>query len=70
MQPPCFDIKTQTDCPNRAAGCNVTCTAWAEYEKYKVAKYEAQAIERAQQEVSYRYKESVEKKYRQRQGIK
>lgn len=31
MRPPCFDIKTKTDCPDRKVGCAVTCERWAEY---------------------------------------
>lgn len=30
---PCYNTKTHTDCPRRAAGCAIGCSDWAEYEK-------------------------------------
>ena len=28
---PCYDVETKTDCPDRKAGCAVTCKKWADY---------------------------------------
>lgn len=43
--PPCYDYKTKTDCPRRAAGCAETCEEWAKYEQLRNQKYQERSNE-------------------------
>ena len=42
---PCFDMITKTDCPDRKAGCAVTCPKWAEYEREREKEYHDRQVE-------------------------
>ena len=37
---PCYDPKTNTDCPNRGAGCSKHCKEWRKHRERLKVKYE------------------------------
>lgn len=39
MKNPCYDMNTQSDCPDRHVGCAVNCTKWNEYIKLREDEY-------------------------------
>ena len=41
MAGPCYDRATRTDCPRRAAWCQLTCPEWAAYIAQRDKAYEA-----------------------------
>ena len=43
MTNPCYDKRTNTDCPDRKAGCASSCPKWQEYEKIRNEGYKAKA---------------------------
>lgn len=43
MTNPCYDKRTNTDCPDRKAGCASSCPKWQEYEKIRNEGYKEKA---------------------------
>lgn len=39
VKSPCFDVRSQTDCPNRSPGCAATCLEWQKYLEKRDAVY-------------------------------
>lgn len=61
MESPCFDVKTKTDCPNRRAGCAVSCKKWATYVRERDESYKQKQIDSEADKAVYdaRYKRMI-----------
>lgn len=48
MKPPCYDLKTGTDCKDRCVGCSTICALWHRYVEERDKMY-AKRAQKAQE---------------------
>ena len=63
MRPPCYNIETHTDCPDRKGGCTVGCKKWAAYVTERDKQYGERMRLNEEEHVFFKIGNARRKKY-------
>lgn len=70
LQPPCYDPRVHTDCPQRSAFCRLSCAKWQAFEKEKAEYYARREKEYLQRSSDYEYQRKIHEKFERRKHKK